>query len=262
MEVDRAMEKPITQRVGEVDFPAHHDEPRLVGTIWIDCPYPLLSASLGRTLRESATRLHLGPKPPQGGGAAPSAVICHAESAEVVVSKVSNVKALAPEAPILVLSLQAQLPLARAALQAGAKGFIHAQMPPQQIVRALEVALEGKVVLPRELLKALVEKEQSTTENLSGLSPRKQEILGMVAEGLSNAQIARRSFLSESTIKQHLRTVYKVLGVKNRTEAAAVFRRHAKQMGGPAAAAPSPPPVAPSERQRRQPAGVPGRRAS
>ena len=252
------MEKPITERVGEVDFPAHHDdEPRLVGTIWIDCPYPLLSASLGRTLRGFATRLHLGPKPPVG-GATPSAVICHAESAQDATLKVSNaVRALEDsEVPILVLGLQAQLPLARAALQAGARGFIHAQMPPQQIVRALEVALEGKVVLPRELLKALVE-EESSTENLSGLSPRKQEILAMVAEGLSNAQIARRSFLSESTIKQHLRNVYKVLGVKNRTGAAAVFRRHAKQMGGPAAV-----PVAPPEQQRRQPAGVSGRRAS
>jgi DNA-binding NarL/FixJ family response regulator len=255
MEVDRAMEKPITERVGEVDFPAHH-EPRLVRTIWIDCPYPLLSASLGRTLRGFAARLHLGPKPPEGGGAAPSAVICHAESAEGAVSKVANVKALAPEAPILVLGLQAQLPLARAALQAGAKGFIHAQMPPQQIVRALEVALEGKVVLPRELLKVLVEEERSTTENLSGLSPKQQEILGMVAEGLSNAQIARRSFLSESTIKQHLRAVYKVLEVKNRTQAATVFRRRINQMGGPAV------PVAPPEQQRRQLAGVPGRRAS
>ena len=253
------MEKPITERVGEVHFPAHHDdEPRLVGTIWIDCPYPLLSASLGRTLRGFATRLHLGPKPPVG-GAAPSAVICHAESAQDATLKVSNaVRALEDsEVPILVLGLQVQLPLARAALQAGARGFIHAQMPPQQIVRALEVALEGKVVLPRELLKARMVEEESFTENLSGLSPRKQEILAMVAEGLSNAQIARRSFLSESTIKQHLRNVYKVLGVKNRTQAAAVFRRHAKQMGGPAAV-----PVAPSEQQRRQPAGVSGRRAS
>ena len=253
------MEKPITERVGEVHFPAHHDdEPRLVGTIWIDCPYPLLSASLGRTLRGFATRLHQGPKPPVG-GATPSAVICHAESAQDATLKVSNaVRALEDsEVPILVLGLQAQLPLARAALQAGARGFIHAQMPPQQIVRALEVALEGKVVLPRELLKARMVEEESFTENLSGLSPRKQEILAMVAEGLSNAQIARRSFLSESTIKQHLRNVYKVLGVKNRTGAAAVFRRHAKQMGGPAAV-----PVAPPEQQRRQPAGVSGRRAS
>jgi DNA-binding CsgD family transcriptional regulator len=113
---------------------------------------------------------------------------------------------------------------------------------------ALEVALDGKVVLPRELLKVLVEEERSTTENLSGLSPRKQEILALVAEGLSNAQIARRSFLSESTIKQHLRAAYKVLGVKNRTEAATVFRRSSEQLGGVASAAPY--------EGRRQPAGA------
>jgi DNA-binding CsgD family transcriptional regulator len=46
-----------------------------------------------------------------------------------------------------------------------------------------------------------------------------------VVEELSNAEIARRLFLSESTIKQHLRTAYKLLGVSNRTEAANLFRR-------------------------------------
>jgi DNA-binding NarL/FixJ family response regulator len=46
-----------------------------------------------------------------------------------------------------------------------------------------------------------------------------------VVEGLSNAEIAQRLFLSESTIKQHLRTAYKVLGVKNRTEAATLLRK-------------------------------------
>jgi DNA-binding NarL/FixJ family response regulator len=210
--------------------PAKHDRSPL-RLVWVTPPYSVVAAGLERLLIKAKAAVHRGQEPPVD---TPSLVVLCANG-EDVASEVRNLQAQVPEAPVLVLSLQAQLPLARAALQAGAKGFIHAQMPPQQIVRALEVALEGKVVLPRELLKALVEKEQSTTENLSGLSPRKQEILGMVAEGLSNAQIARRSFLSESTIKQHLRTVYKVLGVKNRTEAATVFRR-SEQLGGSASA--------------------------
>jgi DNA-binding NarL/FixJ family response regulator len=50
--------------------------------------------------------------------------------------------------------------------------------------------------------------------------PSKSTVRGLVAEGLSNAQIARRLSLSESTVKQHLRAAYKVLGVKDRKEAA------------------------------------------
>jgi DNA-binding NarL/FixJ family response regulator len=51
--------------------------------------------------------------------------------------------------------------------------------------------------------------------------------LELVVEGLSNAEIAGRLYLSESTIKQHLRAVYKVLGVRNRTQAAKTMREHA-----------------------------------
>jgi DNA-binding NarL/FixJ family response regulator len=49
--------------------------------------------------------------------------------------------------------------------------------------------------------------------------------LGYVVEGLSNAEIGRRLYLSESTIKQHLRAAYKLLGVSNSTEAANLLRR-------------------------------------
>ena len=208
-----------------------HDRSPL-GLVWVTPPYSVVAAGLERLLIKAKAAVHWGQEPPED---TPSLVVLCANG-EDVASEVRNLQAQVPEAPVLVLGLQeVQLPLARAALQAGARGFIHAQMPPQQIVRALEVALEGKVVLPRELLKALVEEEQSSTENLSRLSPKQREILAMVAEGLSNAQIARRSFLSKSTIKQHLRAAYKVLGVKNRTEAAAVFRR-GEQLGGSASA--------------------------
>jgi DNA-binding CsgD family transcriptional regulator len=61
--------------------------------------------------------------------------------------------------------------------------------------------------------------------DLAALSARQREILGLVVEGMSNAEIARRLFLSESTVKQHLRGAYKLLGASNRTEAARLFRR-------------------------------------
>ena len=115
------------------------------------------------------------------------------------------------------------MPLARDALQAGASGFVHAEMMPDQLVRALVVATRGELVAPRELLRYVLTREQSG--DLAGLSARQREILGYVVEGLSNAEIGRRLYLSESTIKQHLRGAYKLLGVSNRTEAANLFRR-------------------------------------
>jgi DNA-binding NarL/FixJ family response regulator len=66
--------------------------------------------------------------------------------------------------------------------------------------------------------------EETKTEHLRVLTPRQREILELVVEGLSNARIAERLFLTESTIKQHLRAAYKLLNVRNRTEAAKLLR--------------------------------------
>jgi DNA-binding NarL/FixJ family response regulator len=125
--------------------------------------------------------------------------------------------------PVVVFSPQLDLPLARDALQAGASGFVHAEMMPDQLVRAVAVAARGELVAPRELLRYVLTNDQSG--DLSALSIRQREILGYVVEGLSNAEIGRRLYLSESTIKQHLRAAYKLLEVSNRTEAANLFRR-------------------------------------
>ena len=86
----------------------------------------------------------------------------------------------------------------------------------------MAVAKEGELVAPRGLLAYLLTQEEPPDIYL--LSARQREILDLVVEGLSNAEIAGRLFLSESTIKQHLRAAYKALGVKNRTEAASLIR--------------------------------------
>jgi DNA-binding NarL/FixJ family response regulator len=91
-------------------------------------------------------------------------------------------------------------------------------MELDQIARAVEVANEGEIVAPRKLLEYLIANDDPT--DLDALTIRQREILQLVAQGLSNAQIAKHLFLSESTVKQHLRAAYKVLGVSDRKEAA------------------------------------------
>jgi DNA-binding NarL/FixJ family response regulator len=93
-------------------------------------------------------------------------------------------------------------------------------------VRAVEVVQKGELAAPRQLLRWYF-LSQNENPTIGELSARQREILEMVVEGLSNAEIAARLYLSESTIKQHLRAVYKVLGVRNRTQAAKAMREHA-----------------------------------
>jgi DNA-binding NarL/FixJ family response regulator len=136
---------------------------------------------------------------------------------------VRRVREAVPGAAVVVFSRSLDVKLARAAVDAGARGFLHAGMSPEQIVRGVSVAARGELALPRGLLEGLIAEQRGP--DLSGLSPRQREIVGLVAEGLSNAEIARRLYLSVSTVKQHLRKAYKTLGVTNRREAAAALLR-------------------------------------
>jgi DNA-binding NarL/FixJ family response regulator len=196
------------------------DNPRPLGLVWVDCPRSVVSAGLMRALEKRAT-VHQGLKPPSD---VPSCIILCANSREGLSERVEHYQELSQDAPpVVVFSPQLDLPLARDALQAGASGFVHAEMMPAQLLRAVAVAASGELVAPRALLRYVLTEEGQA--NIDVLSARQREILGHVVEGLSNAEIGRRLYLSESTIKQHLRAAYKLLGVSNRTEAANLFRR-------------------------------------
>lgn len=195
------------------------DSSMSLGTVWLDCePYSVITIGLKRTLEERArVRIGLG-----GSGGEPSTVVLCSDDAGVVLERVRNLREEYPEVSTIVFGSRLDLPLARAALRAGARGYIHAGMKPEHITRALEVASQGELVAPRKLLEDLLASEEPV--DLDALSARQREILDLVVEGMSNAEIGKRLYLSESTIKQHLRAAYKVLGVRNRTEAAKLIR--------------------------------------
>lgn len=210
----------MTQRADEVgarEEGTGHAEPR---DVWIEGSESVLLIGLGHTL-EKDWRVSTGVEPPRGSSLA-CAIYC-VESMKDLSEGLGRFLELLPGTPVLVFGLRLDLPLASAALQAGARGFMHAGMGADQIRRAVKVAVGGEVVAPRQLLGYLIASQGSADLDL--LSARQREILKLVADGMSNAQIARRLYLSESTVKQHLRSAYKLLGVSNRTEAAALVRQ-------------------------------------
>lgn len=184
--------------------------------VWLRCNDSVTTAGLAHVL-EGRTRVHVGLEAPEQ---TPSCVIICAEGEEDLTKSVKEVQY--PDGPVLIFGLYADLLLARAALGAGAQGFIHAGMSPDHLVRALEVAVQGEPIVPRALLLQLV--AQDGPVSLDKLSARQREVLELAADGLSNAQIAQQLYLSEATIKQHLSGAYKLLGVKNRVEATRLIR--------------------------------------
>ena len=197
-------------------------EPKpFLGTVLLECDYPVVAMGLKEILKEEA-EVYEGPK--AHGAQDPSCVILCPNGKDVA-SEVRRLRLLNPDAALLLFDTRVDQRLAKIALRAGASGFIHGGMRPEQLVRAIQRASSsvGKAVISEELLEVLMT-EESKTEHLRVLTPRQREILELVVEGLSNARIAERLFLTESTIKQHLRAAYKLLNVRNRTEAAKLLR--------------------------------------
>jgi DNA-binding NarL/FixJ family response regulator len=187
-----------------------------LGLVWIHSSYPVVAAGLKQAL-EGQARVHVGQTAPPD-AEVPCCAVFDTSGAKSISEGIERIRGVGPDITILVFSLHVDLPLARAALRYGARGFIHAGMELDQIARAVEVANEGEIVAPRKLLEYLIANDDPT--DLDALTIRQREILQLVAQGLSNAQIAKHLFLSESTVKQHLRAAYKVLGVSDRKEAA------------------------------------------
>lgn len=113
------------------------------------------------------------------------------------------------------------------ALQAGASGFLLKDVPAETLFEAVRVA-GGEALLAPAITRRLIAEcarlrpRQMRPEALSDLTPRETEILGLVAEGLSNHEIADRLVLSDETVKTHVSHVLRKLNLRDRAQAVVV----------------------------------------
>ncbi len=111
------------------------------------------------------------------------------------------------------------------ALQAGASGYILKDATPDEVIAAIRAAHGGGAPLDPAAARVLLD-AQRAQQPAQNLSRRETEVLGLVATGLANKQIARRLGISERTVKAHLTAVFQQLGVTDRTQAALWAKEH------------------------------------
>lgn len=110
------------------------------------------------------------------------------------------------------------------AVAAGATGYLLKDTAPEELFRAIKEAAQGRTVLSSPVASRLARR---TVTPEPSLSPREVELLHLLAEGLTNAQIGRKLHIGQATVKTHLVHIFAKLGVDSRTAAvtAAVARR-------------------------------------
>jgi len=131
-----------------------------------------------------------------------------------------------PDVQVLALTSFYDAELVRQAMQAGAIGYLLKGVSKDRLGEAIRSAHARQPTLSAEAVEALVRPPQSPVGLGQDLSQREQEVLELLAKGLSNAEIAERLFVSVAAVKYHVSNVLSKLGATNRTEAVALAMQH------------------------------------
>jgi DNA-binding NarL/FixJ family response regulator len=110
------------------------------------------------------------------------------------------------------------------ALSAGASGFVLKDDPPEQLIAAVRTVAAGDALLSPTITKRVIKQfthipRPTPPEELAELTTREQEILRLIAHGLSNAEIGQRLYISETTVKTHVTHILQKLGLRDRVQA-------------------------------------------
>jgi DNA-binding NarL/FixJ family response regulator len=127
------------------------------------------------------------------------------------------IRAEYPEARIILLTtFEGDVEIKRA-LEAGARGYLLKSMPPKELVEVIRQVHAGKKRIPPQLAAQLAEHMSD-----EALTTREIEVLGQIAGGNRNRDIAEQLFISEETVKVHIKHIMEKLGASDRTQAVAI----------------------------------------
>jgi DNA-binding NarL/FixJ family response regulator len=153
-------------------------------------------------------------------------------------SGVQLVRELAPRLPetrILMLTVSTADRDVLDAMRLGASGYLTKDVTPEALLRAVRGAHGGDLAMPRQMAARLVRRlvietrspaAQGTRQGLNGLTVRERDVLRLLTEGLTDRDIAAALTISPRTVETHVSSILHKLGVRNRAEAAGLYRDH------------------------------------
>jgi NarL family two-component system response regulator LiaR len=131
-----------------------------------------------------------------------------------------------PGARVIALTSFQEGGLVQDALQAGAISYLLKDVSMEELASAIRAAHEGRAILAPEAAKALAVVATQPAEPGHDLTEREREVLALIVEGKSNAEIAQKLAVSLSTARFHVSAILSKLGATNRAEAAAIAVKH------------------------------------
>lgn len=132
-------------------------------------------------------------------------------------SCLAQIRDISPHTRVLILTAYTDGQTMQSVLRAGADGLLLKTDPPEQAARAVRQVMAGQLVFPAAVRRWL--RPTPAEAAPMPLSERELEVLKLVADGLTNAQVADALHVSVNTVKFHLQNIYQRLDVSNRTEA-------------------------------------------
>ena len=129
-----------------------------------------------------------------------------------------RLKRLLPETQVVVLSSFSDDSRLIGAMRAGAITYVQKEAEPEVLLNAVRHAAAGQAVMEPDLLQRIMQAKDLRYADV--LTEREMDVLKAVADGLTNAEIAARLIVGEETVKTHLSSVLRKLGLAHRTQAA------------------------------------------
>lgn len=137
-----------------------------------------------------------------------------------------RVRADHPDTEVVVLTTYSDDDSVLSALRAGARGYLTKDADAESIGRALQAAAAGQSILDAEVQRRLIEASVKPVDVApAGLTPREIEVLRLIADGLSNTEIARHLVVSEATVKTHINHLFAKANLRDRAQAVAYAYR-------------------------------------